>query len=313
MKDNAKKPATKQFEDSTPLLSDPKKLRAKAKKEGYLFFRALLDADKLLQVRLQILELLQKRNLLDRNYPIMEGIAEPNAVNSLPDDSVRGFGVPADLYREVQKLEAFHALAHEPAILEVYRALFETEVFPHPRNIARIMLPHNSVTATPPHQDFLHIQGTQLTWTAWFPLGDCPRELGGLSVLEGSHDCGLLTVTGHEGAGGLETILCDLDLDWAETDYQLGDLLIFHSHTVHKALPNQLGNQIRLSCDFRYQPANQKIDHSSMYPHGGKGYFEWDDLYQGWSNKDIQYYWQKFNLEFSEWDESIRWQKEKIC
>jgi hypothetical protein len=84
-------------------------------------------------------------------------------------------------------------------------------------------------------------------------------------------------------------------------------------YTVHRALPNQLGNQVRLSCDFRYQPVDMPVDPSSLQPHEGTEYFTWNELYEGWRDSWLQYYWKSYNLDFSEWDESIRWQKEKIC
>ena len=75
-----------------------------------------------------------------------------------------------------------------------------------PLSISRIMVPGTNFIPTPAHQDFIHIQGTKNVWTAWFPLGDCPRELGGLTVLVGSQADGLLTYhasTGRGRAGGV--------------------------------------------------------------------------------------------------------------
>lgn len=64
-------------------------------------------------------------------------------------------------------------------------------------------------------------------------------------MLEGSHKLGLLGMTSNPGAGGLETILCGYNLEWAYGDYRSGDVIVFQSHTVHKATPNLMGNTIR--------------------------------------------------------------------
>jgi ectoine hydroxylase-related dioxygenase (phytanoyl-CoA dioxygenase family) len=309
-KDNAKRKPTRSFVDRTPLLEHPEQLRDQAEKEGYLFFRGLLPKERVLGLRRQLLEILQKRELLDSRYELMEGKADMDAMAKLELEGRTDVGVPDEVYLEIQKLEEFHAIAHDPAMLRVYALLFGEEPIPHPRNICRMVLPHTALTPTPPHQDFLHIQGTPSTWTCWFPIGDCPRELGGLAMLEGSHRYGVIGVTGHAGAGGLETILCDYNLEWATDDYFAGDVLIFHSYMVHKALPRQIPGYVRLSCDFRYQPASEVIDPSSLLPHGP---YKWEELYEGWANKDIQYYWKTKDFTFSAWDESIRWQKEKIC
>lgn len=308
--DNAIKPATKEFQDITPLLAHPNELRAQAEKDGYLFFRGLIPQENLSKLRLQILDILHKSNLLDPNRELSEGIADVEAVNKLPAESIRGYGFPVDLYMEIQRLELFQKSAHEPALLNVFRCLFQSEPFPHPKTIARVVLPHEQVYTTPPHQDFIHIQGTTETWTAWFPLSDCSRELGGLSMLEGSRHLGVIDVAPQHGAGGLESILCGFNMEWVVGDYRLGDVVIFNSQTVHKALPNQLGNQIRLSCDFRYQSVNDVIDPKSLAPHIPN---DWEEIYSGWTDDTLKYYWKKLNLTFSEWDASILWQKEKIC
>lgn len=314
LKDNAVKQATRQYEDATPLLNDRDSLRQRADQDGFLFFKALLPKDYLLQVRHDILDILQQRNLLDECHSLTDGIANEHEVQRLDEQTFAGLGVPTDLYLQVQKLESFHSLAHETAMLNVFRLLYGEEPFVHPRNIARIMLAHDAIKPTPPHQDYIHIQGTPATWTSWFPLGHCSKELGGLSMLAGSHKEGVIGVTEHEsGAGGLETVLCGYDFEWVEGDFELGDVLIFHSHAVHKALPNQLGARIRLSCDFRYQPCSQEIDPSSLHVHGLGDSVTWADIYENWSNEALMYYWKDLDLKKSEWNEQMRWQKDKIC
>ena len=312
VQDNDKKPITGMFEDASPLLEDPEALRARAERDGLLFLRGLLEPDCVLELRRAVLEILDRHGLLDRSEPLLEGIADRAAVSRIPAEEVHanGVGVGFDLYGGVQKLEAFHALAQHPALLSLYTTLFGKEVFPHPRNIARLMLPHPDKKATPSHQDFLHIQGSTTTWSAWLPLGDVPRELGGLAVLRGSHKAGLLGVTHNPGAGGLESILCGLDYEWSTTDYKAGDVLTFHSHTVHKSLPSLSDERVRLSCDFRYQPADEPLEPASLLPHGP---FEWTDLYEGWHRTDLQFYWKEKTFDLTQFDESIRWQKEKIC
>lgn len=303
---------TKEFQDATGLLADPEGLRLKAETDGYLFFRGLLPTDHLMEVRRQILEVLADEGLMDDSHALTEGVVHQSTLEKLvaASEIKTGVGITLDIYRKIQKLQDFHALAHEPALLHVFEVLFGSKPFPHPRNIARVIFPHPQIAATPPHQDFIHIQGTEETWTCWFPLGDVPRELGGLAILERSHKEGLLQVTGAQGAGNLESILCGLDLPWATIDYKAGDVLILHSYSVHKGLPNKMGDLVRLSCDFRYQPLHLEIEERSLRPHAN---YAWEDIYEGWTREDLKYYWQHYDLPKSPWDESVRWQKEKIC
>ena len=302
------RPRVRQFQDAVPLLGIPELLRERASRDGFLFMKGLLNKDKIAQLRKEMLAIIKSHGLLDSSHELSEGFADVNAVNRLTLDR-DDVGTTAEIYLAVQRLKRFQAMLHDPALLAAMRVLFGAEPFPHPMTIGRIMLPHAALRATPPHQDFIHIQGTRTTWTAWFPVGDCPKELGGLSMLAGSHEQGVLDVAAHGGAGGLETILCDLDLEWAEGDYEMGDVILFNSLTVHKALPNKSPGKIRLSCDFRYQPAHLEIDPRSLGPHVAT----WEEIYAGWPGEEWKYYWKEAAMPYSQWDESIRWQKEKIC
>ena len=61
---------------------------------------------------------------------------------------------------------------------------------------------------TPIHQDFVHFQGHHDNLTCWTPVGDCPRDLGGLAVLRGSHRVD--RVLQHHfslGAGSLQSVV----------------------------------------------------------------------------------------------------------
>ena len=294
------------FEDSMELLSDPEGLRARARDEGYLFFKGLLPAVPLLELRRQILEILDCSGLLNPRAGLMEGKMDLKQIAQ----SVPFVGCTEDVYREVQRLESFHRLSHHPELLRIYELLFGAPVLPHPRNIARVLFPGPQARATPPHQDHPHVQGSFQTWTAWFPLGDCPVELGGLSVLKGSHHTGILDVKEAEGAGGLECILPDTESAWLQTDFEMGDVLTFLSTNVHRGLPNQLDDRVRISCDFRYQPLSEPIEEKSLQPH--MGLIEWEEIYQGWKSTELQYYWKNHELKKSAWDESMRGTKPEV-
>ena len=107
----------------------------------------------------------------------------------------------------------------------------------------------------------------------------------------------MLDVVRGRGAGGFESILCGKDYTWVQDDYGCGDIIVFPSHTVHKGLPNQLGDRIRTSCDIRYQPAEDEIDEQSLKPHMDLA--TWEELYKGWENDALKYYWKKTELRLS--------------
>ena len=145
-------------------------------------------------------------------------------------------------------------------------------------------------TATNPHYDVVFMgRGTKNLYTSWTPLGDIPRQMGGLMVLENSHrqeeikgTYGQMDVDEYctnepdtteteEGqkrwqGSGFGTFSADavalreeLDCRWLTTDYQLGDLLVFSMYTMHASTDNHT-KRLRLSTDTRYQLASEPVD-----------------------------------------------------
>jgi hypothetical protein len=45
------------------------------------------------------------------------------------------------------------------------------------------------------------------------------------------------------------------DADWRTGDLAEGDILLFSALTLHRALPNLSMDRLRVSVDFRYEPA----------------------------------------------------------
>ena len=301
------------FTDSTDILHDPEALRARAAEDGYLFFKQLLPKNDILNLRRQMLEIIRKYGWTKDGTELMDGIADRDAIDAEKEEDILfcGTGVTPPAYKEVQKLQDFHALAHHPNLVGMYERLFGTDVLVHPRHIARLMIPGKRNHPTPPHQDYIHIQGTQNVWTCWFPVGDCSIDMGALRAIKGSHKAGLQAVKPADGAGGLEVWLCEQGYEWVVGDFEAGDVLTFTSITVHKSVQNNYPERIRLSCDYRFQPANEPLHDHSLVPHCGV--MTWDEIYEGWDREDLKYYWKKMDLQFSEWNEEIRWQKEKIC
>jgi ectoine hydroxylase-related dioxygenase (phytanoyl-CoA dioxygenase family) len=147
-------------------------------------------------------------------------------------------------------------------------------VLAHRLRIGRITFPNNVNQTTAAHQDFNYIRGTSETYTIWTPIGDCPFDLGGLAVLRGSHRAGFIE---HEvikekkyaNHGLSDAQLPAAGAEWHAGDFAAGDVLVFHSYTVHKALPNLTKDRLRLSTDNRYQRAGDTIADISTKSHYG--------------------------------------------
>jgi ectoine hydroxylase-related dioxygenase (phytanoyl-CoA dioxygenase family) len=281
-----------EFQVSNDLLRNPAGLRLRASDAGYLFFRGQIEADALLEVRREILMLCADAGWLAPGSDPMDGIAQDGIAWREPQPEYMA------VYNRIMRLESFHALAHQPALLAMLDTLFGEKTLVHARNIARIVFPRNTLHTTPAHQDFVHIQGTAETWTAWIPLGDCPQEMGSLAVMPGSHRHGVFPARAAYGAGGLGIDTESLSFAWLTTDFKAGDVVVFHSHTIHKALPNLSPNRIRLSTDFRYQPESHPVTESSFQPHYAQ--VSWEDVYREWKSTAYQYYWRGRPLTWAE-------------
>ena len=299
------------FLDSTPILNNGDALRERAATDGYLFFRGLLPPEAILPVRTDLLAVVKKHGWLSDEAT---GTLDVAALSAVPESAMRtDIGVSTVAYDDVQKQESVHRLPHHPKLLELYKTLFADEVLVHARHIIRMISPHPAIFPTPPHQDFPLIQGTQNFWTCWFPIGDCPREMGSLKVLRGSHKLGYLPLKPAKGAGLIAVQICpweESEDDWVEGDFALGDVLTFPAFTVHKALPSQFRDRIRLSFDVRYQPLSEPIEERSLLPHCG---LTWEQVYETWHADDLKYYWRKLPLSYSGWNPKLLQPERRIC
>jgi ectoine hydroxylase-related dioxygenase (phytanoyl-CoA dioxygenase family) len=285
------------FTISNDALNDGDVLRERMTRDGYLFFRNLIPTEAIQAARAEILQLCAAAGWLAEGTKTEEGIARPGVTWVEPQPEFM------EVYNAVQKGQAFHALALTPPLMTMLQTLFGEEPLAHSRNIARIIFPQNTLFTTPSHQDYIHIQGTKDTYTAWIPLGDCPKEMGSLAVLAGSHREGVLPVHTAYGAGGLGIDTAPLPYDWIGSDFACGDLILFHSLTVHRALPNLSPDRIRLSVDYRYQPLSHPVHQSSMLPHYAR--LTWEEIYANWQDDRYQFYWRDLPLNYAELDAEV--------
>ena len=275
------------FVESQDLLDQPSTLRKRLQDDGYLFLKNLMDRGTLQSLLEDVLDICKKHDWLLEGSELLHRKGRADAYS--------GYFEFTNVYREMQKLENFHLLSHHPSIVSTLTGILGGQVFPHPRNIARITLPKSAKVTTPSHQDYVFIQGSQEFYSVWLPLSDCPQALGGLVVARGSHKDGILPTHEAEGTGGLCSIVDDQAQEWHTSDFQLGDFIIFHSLTVHKALPNVTKDLLRVSCDFRYQLlAEPVVVWDSLRPH--MQLHSWEDIYSNWNNDDCKYYWHQYEL-----------------
>jgi ectoine hydroxylase-related dioxygenase (phytanoyl-CoA dioxygenase family) len=283
--------------ESSELLADPSALRARFAADGYVFLKGIVDREALLALRRQVLTICGEHGWTRPGADPMQGAAEGPAC-------LEGEEAYYRVYDDVQRLEALHALPHHRSVREPMIALLGETAFPHPLAIARLMFPDNAESATPAHQDHRNNQGTEDLLACWIPLSDCPTNLGALSVLRGSHRVGLLPIDFAVGPGYREVQLADeaADLDWVAGDFDLGDMIVFHSLTVHRALPNRT-DRLRLSVDYRFQREGEPLTEICLKPHYAR--LSWEEIYADWTRSELQHYWRAKRYQTVEFDPSL--------
>jgi hypothetical protein len=234
---------TRELVESGGLLGDWVGLRERIASKGYVFIRGLLDAEMVRDVGRTGLRHLQEAGWTSPGGDPVE--AQPLR----PVRAVRmrdAFGDPA--YRRIVADPQFNAIPFTSPLADLMGQILGPEGFCYPLKIPRVVYPIGLAPRQPGnfvHKDYGSVQDM---FTCWVPLGDVPRTLGGLAVLPGSQHTALVR----------QRPLTRLERGWVTTDYEAGDVLVFHCLTTHAALPNR-EERMRFSAEFRWQLADQPV------------------------------------------------------
>ena len=291
------------FLDSTDIIDDASKLHDRVDKYGYLFIKGLLPAAELESLRLKCLQIAHDAGWIKNDEPLADAVAEDAGFCLEPEPNYM------NVYFQMYRLEEFQKIQHHPNLVRLFEKMFNENVVPHPRLIGRTMFPQRNNFTTPPHQDFIPIQGTEETYTAWFPLSALTPQMGGLQVASCSHKSGVYDFEPALGAGAT-AVVEPLHGKWVGNTFDQGDVLIFHSLMVHKGVTNR-SDQLRMSIDARYQKASDPIAPGSLEPHPKR---TWEEVYEGWPIKNsLKYYWHQWDLEIKDYDNSYNEKRDAMA
>ena len=252
---------------SLDIVADAEALRGRMRDDGYLFLPGYLDRTEVLDVRRVLTDRLAGAGCLDENHPAFDSVARPE----------HGSYFMPELAHDNPELMA---LLYQGRMMAFYARLLGGPVRHFDYTWMRAVGPGGG---TAPHCDIVYMgRGTTNLYTAWTPLGDVGFDVGGLMVLEKSHQNERLREnygrkdvdayctnhknmrsTGNRGFGALTfdpvRLRERLGGRWLSAEFRAGDLLTFSMYTVHASLDNH-SNQIRLSSDTRYQLASDPAD-----------------------------------------------------
>ena len=232
-----------QLIDSRSLFGDWTALRARIATDGYVFLRGLLDPAVVRSVGAAGLTYLQAA-----------GWTAPSddPVNASPRPPVRAVRMRDALndpgYRRILADPGFNQIPFATPLADLMTQILGPAGFCYPFKLPRVVYP----VAVAPHQpgNVVHKDygSVQDMFTCWVPLGEVPRTLGGLALRPGSHHS---TRVRYRPLNRLRP-------GWLTTDYEPGDVLVFHCLTTHAALPNRQ-SRMRFSAEFRWQFADQPV------------------------------------------------------
>jgi hypothetical protein len=274
------------LESSAALVMDGPALAARMARDGYLYLPGLLPREVVAGVQCEIAAIARDAGWLRPETPLGEAVADLGGFCVDPEPRY------LEVLRRVNRLESYHALKHHPELSGFFERMLGAPVFPHPRVLMRNIFPDRLEYTTKAHQDYPNVQGTTEVYTAWIPLIECPPAVGGLQVARGSHTLGVLDFGIGNGAGGIE-IQDPLEGRWTGGPMRAGDVLVFHSLTVHKGIPNR-SDRLRMSIDCRFQRVRDPFNPDNANPDGQP--LSWEQVYAGWRSDALQYYWTRLPL-----------------
>jgi len=280
------------FIDSSDIVADGAALAARMRHDGYLFLPGLLPPDNVAAVQLQVGEIARDAGWLRRDTPVCAAIADMSGFCVDPDPTY------LKTLRRINRLEIYHALKHHPVLIDLLERMLGGPILPHPRVLMRNIFPDREEYTTKAHQDYPNVQGTTEVYTAWMPLIDCPMQVGPLQIAGGSHTAGVYDFGIAGGAGGIE-IMDPLEGTWVSGNFAVGDVLLFHSMTVHKGVPNR-SDRRRMSMDVRYQLISEPFNVDNANPDGQP--LAWEEVYADWQSDVLQYYWRRLPLTLKPFD-----------
>lgn len=245
-------PAMREFNVSNHLLGDRAALDAAWDRDGYWFFRDVLDKDAVARLRARYLKVLDDLGVVD---PSVRDAAVHNGA------SLEGYPIVMGGPPEEDPLLAAYPAAEfiaEPAIHKFFTEVLGDEPFWVPNSEFHALPPGASRQETRfnyVHTDGANNKGLPLR-ICWIPLADIDEATGGLAVAEGLHKPSMNDFPRPPEGIGDNVVPEDA---WRRAEYHPGDVLIFSLETPHSGLGNRSDKFFRLSMDIRCMPKSANV------------------------------------------------------
>lgn len=232
------------LKEHTHLIGNKAALDEAWERDGYWFFKGVLDKQAVGRLREAFV-----RDL------VAQGVVDPIAdVQATTDIPYNGGNLDTFDLRvpNVARNKPFQAFVEEPAIHDVFTRILDDEPFWLPIIVYRAYAPTQDPEASRMlfmHQDGPHSRGIYFR-VCWFPLVNMDQDLGGMILGEGLTQ----RYDRHPPLTGEAVAPMDMDelegTKWRHTTCEPGDLLMMNYWLPHSGL-NNITSRFRLSIDAR--------------------------------------------------------------
>lgn len=236
-------PAMQELHVSNDILDNRVALEAAWDRDGYWFFRGVLDTEAVERLRSKFLDEIAQLGVISPGDPIARYSGK--SLSEFP------FRMEPLAARKIWK-----PFVAEPAIHRFFTRLLADEPF---------WIPTVEYRATPPAQDrsrprfdYVHQDGFYNAGIpfliCWIPLAEIDADVGGLVLAEGLHKGPYLHDLSQPPLFPIPDGAVPAHA-WRRTTYRPGDVVIMHLNTPHTGVANY-SDRFRLSMDIRVMAAS---------------------------------------------------------
>ncbi|WP_028222477.1 phytanoyl-CoA dioxygenase family protein [Paraburkholderia oxyphila] len=235
------------------LIGDREGLRRAWERDGYWYFKGVLDQNVIAKMRRVWIDYLQRNGLIDADVNV-------NRYNHSGFDG-KDISV-AELSRisEFSERNIHTMITEDPQINESMKSLLGADPFWLPIAEYRANPPISDPVADRfiyPHQDGFYSRGMEMK-ICWIPLDNIDWEVGGCAWIEGAHRGPILHDLTKPPLFPIPADVVSME-GWKSADFEPGDIVIFDLNLPHSGLTNISKDRFRLSLDIRVTEASGKV------------------------------------------------------
>ena len=230
------------------LLGDRKALDEAWARDGYWYFKGVLDKNVMAQLKEIWIDYLQRKGLID------PGVDE-NRWNGA-DYS----GVDLERILEFNERNVHKLLTENPDINATMEEILGDEPFWLPICEYRANPPGSDSSENRfiyPHQDGFYSRDLDMK-ICWIPVDNVNEEIGGCTWVEGAHRGPILHDMNNPPLYPMSAETLPKE-GWKTGDFEPGDIVIFDLNTPHSGLTNISKDKFRLTFDIRVMEASKNV------------------------------------------------------